>query len=143
MTKLLIGIDPGVTTGFAVWDRTERRLATVESHGAIGAMSAVLELAREAEVEVWFEDARLRKWFGDADARQKRSGAGIREGVGSVKRECALWKEFCEFHGIAHRPIKPAAGTTKLDAARFNALTKWGGRTNEHARDAAMIVFGA
>ena len=29
-----------------------------------------------------------------------------------------------------------------VDAARFAKLTGWQGRTSEHARDAAMLVYG-
>jgi len=30
----------------------------------------------------------------------------------------------------------------KMDAEPFNRLTNWKGKTNEHARDAEMLVFG-
>jgi hypothetical protein len=38
--------------------------------------------------------------------------------------------------------LPPAKGATKLDPDFFKALTGWKKRTSEHARDAAMIVFG-
>jgi len=31
---------------------------------------------------------------------------------------------------------------TKLTADQFKRITGWHGRTNEHGRDAAMLVFG-
>lgn len=143
--SLLIGIDPGVKTGCAAWDRTSRQFSSVATLTAINAMETVrkLSLFTSGGVEVWFEDARQRKFFGDADKRQKRSGAGIREGVGSVKRDCALWEEFCKHHRIPFRAIKPAAGATKWDAARFAKVTGWQGRTSSHGRDAACLVWGA
>lgn len=142
---MLIGIDPGSTTGIALWDRADRMLRAVTSTSFVLASEYLRETiaVHGAEgVEVWFEDARARKWFGDADARQKRSGAGIREGVGSVKRDCSLWEELCGFHKIAFRAIRPQKGATKLKAPEFGRLTGWQGKTNEHARDAAMLVFG-
>lgn len=141
--SLIVGIDPGVTTGVAVWDRTARVLTTVGSMTICAAMEFVKSLHKGVGVEVWFEDAKQRKWLGDADERQRRSGAGIREGVGSVKRDCSIWREFCDLHKIPYKAVKPASGATKWTAEQFALRTKWQGRTNNHGRDAACIVWGA
>ncbi|HET6788023.1 MAG TPA: hypothetical protein VFH49_08690 [Aquabacterium sp.] len=143
MTTIHIGIDPGAQTGYAAWDATEKRLASVRTLKIHEAMHYVLEVQRAGMLHsVTFEDARLRTWFGGADARQARSGPGIREGVGSVKRDCTIWAEFLGDHGIAYRAVKPAAGTTKWDAETFAKRTGWTGRTSNHGRDAALLVFG-
>ena len=99
-------------------------------------MRHVLALHETVGVEVWFEDARLRQWYGD-------KGREALQGAGSIKRDCGIWEEFCAMHGIPHRAIKPAKGATKWDAERFKKMTGWPGRTNEHARDAALLVFQA
>lgn len=59
-----------------------------------------------------------------------------------VGRDCTIWDDFCRENGIEYRMMAPCRGCTKLDASKFKALTKWQGRTTEHSRDAAMIVFG-
>lgn len=110
--KLYIGIDPGTHTGVAVWDKTSRRLEVV-----------------------FIEDARKRTWFGNA-------GRAKLQGAGSIKRDCAIWETFCEELGIECRKIAPKHNTTKLTASQFKVLTNWQGRTSDHARDAAMLVFG-
>ena len=45
--------------------------------------------------------------------------------------------------GVPYKAIAPAQNRTKVPADKFKALTGWQGRTNEHARDAAMLVWKA
>lgn len=132
---LYIGIDAGVHTGIAVWDRTDRRLVSVETMTITKAMDVVRGLAESADIVVYLEDARKRNWFGCA-GREKLQGAG------SVKRDCSIWETFCEEVGIECRKIAPKNNYTKLTAQQFKALTNWAGRTSEHSRDAACLVFG-
>jgi hypothetical protein len=138
-----IGIDPGASTGYAAWDAQAKQLAAVHTLKIHEAMAYVLQVHASGMLHsVTFEDARLRTWFGSADVRQARSGPGIREGVGSVKRDCTIWAEFLGAHGIAYKGVKPAAGATKWDAATFAKRTGWTGRTSNHGRDAAILVIG-
>lgn len=141
---IVIGIDPGTTTGLAVWHCEERKFLTVESLTIIAALERVLEWAKVAEVGlVIFEDARKRTGaFGRADAKMAKYGAGIREGIGSVKRDCSIWEEFLHLKGIPFCAKKPASGTTKWDQATFKRMTGWVGLTNEHSRDAGVLVLG-
>lgn len=138
--KLYIGIDPGTHTGVAIWDKTSRRLELVDTMTitkAIEVVKANVELTKSfgGEVVVFIEDARKRTWFGSAN-REKLQGAG------SVKRDCSIWETFCEELGVECRKIAPKHNTTKLSASQFKVLTNWAGRTSEHARDAACLVFG-
>lgn len=141
---LIVGIDPGTHTGFAKWDRAAKRLLQVDTLKIHKAMQRVeFEHASGHLKMVVVEDARLRKWFGHADTRVARSGAGIREGVGSVKRDASIWADFLGDLGCAFLLLKPGAGgPTKLDAVAFAKLTGWTERTSNHARDAACIVWG-
>lgn len=147
MSKVLIGIDTGVNTGFAVaFDQGEGgQLKEVESLTITRAMSKVLERAEangKENLMLFIEDARLRTWFGRIDSEQKKYGAGVREGIGSVKRDAQIWEDWCKEQGLKYKMIHPAANKTKTDAKYFLKLTGWAKRTNEHARDAAMLVFG-
>lgn len=137
-----VGIDPGVKTGFASYEPDRRALTAVHTLAIHEAMDLVRELHQSGRLaSVTFEDARLRRYFGAADARMKRSGAGIREGIGSVKRDCSIWEEFLAALGVQFFAVRPAAGMTKWDAATFERVTGWKGRTSNHARDAAMLVW--
>jgi len=134
--SLLIGIDPGATTGYAEWCCASQRLVTVESMLIHQAMARVRErLASGGLRAVVWEDARLRTWFG-AKGREALQGAG------SIKRDCGIWEAYLEDLGCTAQKLKPQAGGTKWPADRFTRLTGWAGRTNEHARDAAMLVYG-
>ena len=136
-SRLAIGIDPGVKTGIAT--ALDGKLQSVTSATITTAMQMVLAV-KDQNPMVYIEDARKRTWFGGADARQARSGAGVREGVGSVKRDCSIWEDWCVENGIAYLMVHPAANKTKLDANDFNRITGWRAKTNEHARDAGMLV---
>ena len=138
MTKILIGIDTGVHTGFAVaFDHGEGGvLQKVESLSITQAMQSVLEYEDEhdlKDITLYIEDARLRTWF--TGGREKA------QGVGSVKRDAQIWEDWCKEQGLNYLMIHPAANATKTKADVFKKRTGWIERTNEHARDAAMLVF--
>ena len=134
---LIVGLDPGVRTGFAVWSRAEQRLTAIETLGITQAMTRIRTMADAGSLHsVRFEDARLRKWFG-ARGREALQGAG------SVKRDCSIWEEFLSgLVGVPFLPVSPHGKGAKLDAAAFQRLTGWQGRTSEHGRDAAMLILG-
>lgn len=132
--QLLVGIDPGVTTGLAVWRLDTRALDLVTSMQITEAMDHLLAMRADL-AGVIYEDARLRKWLGS-------KGREALQGAGSIKRDCSIWAEFLGRHGIPYRQVAPQAGGTKWTAAYFSKVTKWDGRTNEHGRDAALLVYG-
>ena len=82
-----IGIDTGKHTGFAVWDTEKRHLDFVDT---IPIHEALLRIwsQRHANVEVYFEDARQRKWYGTRTAKEDRNKL---QGAGSVKRDSTIW----------------------------------------------------
>ena len=134
---LIVGLDPGVKTGFAIWSRAEQRLTAVETLCITQAMTLIRAMADAGSLHsVRFEDARLRKWFGTR-------GREALQGAGSVKRDCSIWEEFLSgLVGVPFLPVSPQAKGRKLDAAAFAKLTGWRGRTSEHGRDAALLVWG-
>ena len=136
--KILIGIDTGVHTGFAVaFDHGEGGvLQIVQSLSITQAMQSVLEYEDEHDLKdimLYIEDARKRTWF--TGGREKA------QGVGSVKRDAQIWEDWCKEQGINFKLIHPAANATKKKVEDFTRMTGWTGRTNEHGRDAAMLVF--
>lgn len=135
MRTVHVGIDPGVQTGFASWDAEEKGFLAIDTLMIHEAMDRVLVLHRAGVLHsVTYEDARLRKWLGS-------KGTEALQGAGSIKRDCAIWADFLGSHGIAYRGIAPQAGATKWPADQFKRITGWAGRTSNHARDAAILVF--
>jgi hypothetical protein len=139
---LLIGLDPGVKTGYAEWDDATGQLVEVETLKVHQAMQRITEHYAAGRVtRVVFEDARQRKWFGSRDRNQAKYGAGVREGAGSIKRDCTILEDFLTDLGVSFTARAPAAGATKWDSVYFARVTGWKGRTSEHARDAALLVY--
>lgn len=139
MTKVLIGIDTGVNTGFAVAiDKGNGgKLDQVKSLTITKAMDEVKTIIcnfGNSNVCLYIEDARLRTWF--TGGREKA------QGVGSVKRDAQIWEEWCKENQITFKLIHPRNNATKYKSEVFKKLTGWTDRTNEHARDAAMLVHG-
>jgi hypothetical protein len=136
---ICIGIDPGTHTGVAVWDTRERKFLSLDTMPIHRALDMVFVLRCKvgiSNIQVVFEDARQRKWFGREDTDAKKQGAG------SVKRDCSIWEDFCKDHGIPFQAKPPIKGATKVSAAYFKIISHYQGRTSEHARDAAMLVIG-
>lgn len=133
--KLIVGIDTGVQTGYAIWNKTNRVLIEVTTVKIHIAMERVLILHEQFDVLIRFEDARLRKWFGNSGKEQL-------QGAGSIKGDAVIWEDFCKDKGIKYECVAPRHNVTKLTAASFRAITKWPEVTNNHGRDAAMLVYG-
>lgn len=135
--RYYIGIDTGVNTGYSVWDSEKKQLLAVETISITRALERVMAMFNEygSGMLVCVEDARKRKWFGNAGREQL-------QGAGSIKRDAKIWDDFCFENGIRYEMVAPENNTTKLTGAYFNKLTKWVGRTTEHSRDAAMLVYG-
>jgi hypothetical protein len=102
------------------------------------AMEYVSEIAKEIpnrKCLVRFEDARQRKWFGNAGREQL-------QGAGSIKRDCAIWEDFLKDLGVDFEMVAPKNTVTKISKEYFKQLTGYKGVTSEHGRDAAMLVYG-
>jgi hypothetical protein len=130
---LLIGIDTGVHTGVATFNTATSTLDHVATTTITRAMSYIATL-NTAEVVLFIEDARLRHWFGNTGRERLR-------GAGSVCRDSQIWETFAKENNIRHYLIAPRHNKTKLTATQFNCITGYKGRTTEHARDAAMLVW--
>ena len=135
-----VGIDTGTHTGLAVWEGGHfTELVTVPLHRALERV-AQLAAQHPGDVRVVFEDARQRKWIPRERSFSQMKGRAM--GAGAVKRDAAIWQEFLEDKGIPFDAVPPRKGLTKWSADTFAAVTGYRGRTSDHARDAALLVFG-
>ncbi|WP_406042722.1 hypothetical protein [Succinimonas sp.] len=136
----LIGIDPGKHTGIAIWNIKSQQFFQITTLPIHKALEYVKTFAWDGDARVYFEDARQRKWLPkDATSSEYR---GHLMGAGSVKRDSVIWQDALTDWGIPFEMVPPHAGATKWTAETFAAVTGWKGRTSNHARDAALLVFG-
>jgi len=151
---ILIGVDPGSITGVCVWNPEREKILDMQSMSHIKFMEWVLTGKEVYNMVVAIENPNLNQpvfmtreetniIFG-TDPTEKVSALRIllrrAQNIGMNKQIAKTLMEFMESKGIDFVPIRPFR--KKMDAEQFKNLTKWEGRTNQHNRDAAILVFG-
>lgn len=132
---MIVGIDPGASTGIAVFsDGKLWKLDTI-------APGQIVDYIRKGNPKrVIFEDSRLiSHMFTTVKSRQ--AALKMARNVGEIDAWCKLIVAACEVIGIPAYGISPKGKGAKLDAAQFNAATGWTERSNQHERDAAMVAW--
>lgn len=132
----VIGIDPGVSTGFARVNATASfaELCTLSMYYAQDRILQIVEVYGVESVLVCIEDCRLRKWV------DPKLGKERLRGIGSVERDCSLWQEFCELHGLRFELVAPRGIATKMDKWVFAQTFDYPYDTSNHARDAGTLA---
>lgn len=132
---ILVGIDPGTVTGLAVrstvGDSGLYFVSSMPIHQAMRDIDALVHLHGTDRMLVVMEDARMNR-----RKRDKTSGPR-QQGYGSVKRDCVIWQDYLKFLDVT---VVRVPARKKVDDATFRLITGWQGRTNSHARDAAMLI---
>lgn len=137
MKQIFIGIDPGVNTGFAIYNKSTKalQLYTLKLHKAF---DMVRQLKSEI-AEVVIEDPNL--WTHFKDSKQAKSKL---QGAGSVKRDFKAWNDFLQDEDISFSRRRPDKYRNKLatDKDLFTRTTGYTKKCSEHSRVAAMLIFG-
>lgn len=143
--EYVIGIDPGVTTGIAVYHRRERALRSIESTDFWGAIDRVQRFPIET-VKVVVEVANYAPVFKERKAKGENANhlSRMAQNVGQVMREARLMVEGLRRLGYEVIEAKPLGKAKKADDDRrqFERLTGWTQRTSQHGRDAARLAWG-
>lgn len=132
----IIGIDTGTKTGYAEYNKKTKNfdcISTLTIDDAMFRIRAMHENGKSIYVVV--EDARQAK-FG------RRHNSAQAQGAGSIKRDASIWETFLKRHNIPYLMKRPNKALTKWPVAYFQKTTGFMGRTSEHARDAAVMIFG-
>jgi len=134
---LIIGIDPGVRTGFAIYYPHNKQATTVEELEIWEVFARLNAYAFRTDVLVILEDARKNyrpKFETDKGSEARKMGAGwIRTLSGVIERSLQAYK----IHYITKRK-----GITKISAGVFKQLTGIETTAGQHnARDAGMMVW--
>jgi hypothetical protein len=146
--KVVVGIDPGISTGFAVWDSEKREftvLKTLDFWKVIDRLK-LLHFNHGKELLVVIEDPNGNKpVFMKKGVKSNAMAIRVGQNVGSNKREASLLIEYCRNKGINVKPVIPgkkATGKGKITKEYFNKISGYTGSTSQHGRDAAMMILG-
>ena len=136
--RFVIGIDPGKTTGFAVYDRKRQGLVRLDATDFWGLFDIIRQYPEFAVAYVVVEVPETKHIW---NRLPKEIKAIQRQAVhvGGVIREAELMAEGIRQLGYEVKTKHPLG---KRTAAEFKAFTGWPGKTNEHMRDAAMLCWG-
>jgi hypothetical protein len=135
----IIGIDGGTKTGLADWNPHQKRFMRIATLDFWSAFFEVCETDASETLLVIEDPQANRPVFHRAGVTDRRA-MKVAQNVGAVKRESRLLAEGFERAGYRVVLVRP--GGRKWDAATFRALTRHVGRTSQHGRDAAKLVFG-
>ena len=155
LLMIICGIDPSYqdNNAIAFWDG--EKLFGLAS----GSYRDMMLQVQEANPDiVILEDSRLMEHVKSAMSaymtaiKKKRGtnagvGAAAKAGrsIGKLDGVCQRWDEDLKDMGFAVKYVNPSSRRVNLDlklkAPKFKLITGYEGRTNEHQRDAAMLVF--
>lgn len=143
--RYYLGIDPGVRTGYAIWDAVDGsfvEVSTLPMTEALFKARTFVEAKRTEGLDTILvvEDARQRRWIPRGATWRREIGRAM--GAGSVKRDSQVWGEWAKACAVEVFRVPPRKGMTKWSADTFAAVTRWTKRCSNHARDAALLVWG-
>ncbi len=147
MIKYLLGIDAGVNTGVAFYNKEAKEIewiTTVDFWECIDIVKDTHKIYGD-EFEVIIEDTSQNRpvFEKKLDGSKLKAKLKIAQNVGANKREATLMIEYFIKNDIHYITVRPSKFSfTKLNKETFFKYTKYAGKTNEHGRDAGMLVWG-
>lgn len=141
-TTTVIGIDPDQTaSGVAIW-----RGETLTDLLTLPLLPLIQFISEQKAAGALFvlEDVEANKPVFRRGKTSTRAMMRIAQNVGSVKARARDIEQALQASGAEFVKIKPLKGwykQAKTDAAMFNSLTGWTGRSNADKRDAAMLAL--
>ncbi len=163
---VIIGIDVGTHTGFAVWDKTMKRFNEISQHefkknkkgiiihrGVAEVRERVLVYHNATNVNllcVYIEDSRKR-----GCSKKDPLYYVKRKGVGDNQAQCREWEQFLSINNIPYKMIQPIRHNrrffdekgreTKSSMQHVNYCKSITGITTkigeEHMRDGMLIAY--
>ncbi len=146
--SLVVGVDPGTSTGLAVYDPAAPGVSALGPAGALVACGsldfwkATAQLHRTAGTvrAVVVEDPRTLGLYARYRTLSQAQRDRAARSVGQIDRDVSLWVDLCRRLGVRCVCVPPAR-RAKWAAADLAAVTGWTSPTNEHARDAARLAW--
>ncbi len=140
---VIIGIDPGEQTGIAIFRNLKlASLDTIKPEEIQDWLTVFHE--REKIERVIYEDNRLTRFIFSAAKHNDKSPAYGRKIARNVGQNGAWGKVIdytCGKLGIISHGISPKGKGEKISAEKLFELTGYAESSNQHKRDAAMVVL--
>lgn len=140
--RYVIGIDPGVKTGLACYDREKKQIT---QFGTTGFWHVYESFAQDTVTSITtlfiIETPKKTRLYDRQDGEQgDRRREKIASNIGSNGREAELLAEGIERLGFEVKRVVPTSG--KWTAADLKLITGITERTSQHVRDAIALCYG-
>ena len=136
MSITVIGFDPGVSTGVAIYINGNLvKLKTVrvdEYHELLFDVGGPLFVV--------IEDSRKQSHVFTGPRVTGAAKSKIARNIGMIDGFCHVLQTLCETCAIPFVLVSPEQKGRKLDDETFKRITGYQGRSNQHERDAAMVA---
>lgn len=127
-----IGIDPGKSTGFAVWSSSENRFLVIETVTSGHALKKIrMYPSNESIVTVEVPQTKANFHGGEGSHIQSVN-------IGMVIGQARLIVDYLKSEGYTVIEMHPQG---KLGKDGFRLMTGYSGRTSQHARDAGVMAY--
>ena len=136
--RMYLGVDPGKQTGLALWVPSEDRLILPPAKSFFDALSWAAEHADPACTVCVVEDPTQNKPIFNRGVSGRRN-LKIAQNVGSNKRSAQLTIKGLLRRGFYVRRVRPTSA--KWSKETLERMTGYTGRSSQHARDAAKLVY--
>ena len=137
--QFAVGIDPGVECGFARVCRATRKLVEVATLDFWGVYNHVRTTYTPEHVEIFIEKAASNRLYERRDGVAGRVRDRVAGNVGANQMIAVLLIEGFRALGYRVTEVLPQG---KWTPGEFKRITGYYGRTSEHGRDAAKMIFG-
>ncbi len=133
--EIIVGIDPGIKSGYAALNKSTHKLIEVQTLKLFELFEALNSCPKD-RTTVYIENPNTYIPFGGKKIAAQQQGAG------AVKQTFKHIIEFLEDRKLKYITTKLQGTLKKKKADWFKEQTGWEGSTNEHGRDAALLIWG-
>jgi hypothetical protein len=137
--RFAIGIDPGIECGFAIFDRVEKKLIACKSM-ELWELFESLQQWKDNGIQVYIENPST--WLKFRKTTDKEAAQAL-QGAGAVKQSFKHITQYLDHLCIVYVTTKLQGTLKKVGKDKFALYTKWKGNSNQHGRDAALMVFNS
>jgi hypothetical protein len=137
--KFIIGIDPGLNTGFAVYQIDRKEIIGTDTLDFWQTIARINLYDKEALIVIENPDLNKPMFYNKYGNQNIRKYNKIAQNVGMNKKEAILLIQYFERYQIPYKTIKPV--TKKWTTADVKLYTGQEIKCSQHCRDAIKLIF--